>query len=190
MSPDKATLRAQLTAIRRSHVGGDEPAVRARVLALPEIASAGRVLLYAATRGEVPTAPLAEALLDRGVSLAVPRITPDGLVAAPFARWTDLVPGAFRILTSDAPAWQGGIDVVVVPGVGFTARGDRLGLGRGDYDRLLSRTPVRCKLALAWDFQLLDELPTEAHDQRMDVVVTPTRTVWTNAAGTASSPTS
>ena len=190
MREDKAVLRAQLTAMRRDHAGLGEPDLRARVLELPEIKSARRVLLYAATRGEVPTEPLAQALRANGVSLAVPRITPDGLVAAPFHRWDDLVPGAFRILTSDAPAWQGAIDVVVVPGVGFTARGDRLGLGRGDYDRLLARTPISCKLAIAWDFQVLDDLPTEAHDQRMDVIVTPTRTVRTNAASTASSATS
>jgi 5-formyltetrahydrofolate cyclo-ligase len=187
MQAAKAALRAQLTAMRRAQGGGDEPALRARVLALPELQSATRVLLYAAMRGEVPTEPLAHALLARGVSLAVPRITPEGLVAAPFDRWEDLTPGAFRILTSAAPAWDGGIDVVVVPGVAFTPRGDRLGLGRGDYDRFLSRTAVARKLALAWDFQLLDEIPTEAHDQRMDLIVTPTKTVWTNAASTASS---
>lgn len=62
-----------------------------------------------------------------------------------------------------------------VPCVGFTADGGRLGQGAGHYDRWLAAHPSAVAIGLAWDCQLVDELPTEPHDHPLDAVVTPTR---------------
>jgi len=62
-----------------------------------------------------------------------------------------------------------------VPLLAFTARGDRLGQGGGHYDRWLAANPEMLAVGLAWDSQLVDSLPIEAHDRPLSAVVTPTR---------------
>ena len=65
------------------------------------------------------------------------------------------------------------IDLILVPGLAFTRDGHRLGRGGGFYDRLLSRLPARTvKLGVCFDLQIVAQLPSEPHDQRMDAVVT------------------
>ncbi len=69
------------------------------------------------------------------------------------------------------------VDVMIVPGVGFDSCGNRLGRGGGFYDRYLevSRPPV--VIGVAFDEQILDALPIESHDQKMNAVVTPSTTL-------------
>lgn len=65
------------------------------------------------------------------------------------------------------------VDLVLVPGLGFDARGDRLGYGRGYYDRLLQyRNPRTALVAAAYSIQVLDEIPVDEHDVPIDAVVT------------------
>ena len=65
------------------------------------------------------------------------------------------------------------LDVVVVPGLAFTADGRRLGQGGGHYDRFLPRLRPECRtVGAAFAEQVVDDLPTEPHDVRLDLVVT------------------
>ncbi len=68
------------------------------------------------------------------------------------------------------------IDLIVVPGVAFTCKGDRLGYGGGYYDRYLSHYAGNL-VALAYDLQIVEELPIEAHDHKMPLIVTETRII-------------
>jgi 5-formyltetrahydrofolate cyclo-ligase len=112
-----------------------------------------------------------------GREFAYPRVTGDRLdlfrVTSPY----ELQPGAWGIrepagelahaLPPDA------IDLILVPGTAFTRDGARLGRGGGFYDRLLSWLPAHtCKVGVCFDFQLVPELPLEAHDQGVDFVAT------------------
>lgn len=63
----------------------------------------------------------------------------------------------------------GKIDVILVPGMAFDATGNRLGRGKGYYDKVLSQTSAY-KIGICFDFQFLESVPTEAHDIRMDKV--------------------
>ena len=75
--------------------------------------------------------------------------------------------------TADDPIDPSAVDVVVVPGLAFTAGGQRLGQGGGWYDRFLARTRADClKIGVGFEVQVVDELPTEAHDVTLDLVVT------------------
>ena len=90
---------------------------------------------------------------------------------------TDLQPGVWGIREPRpdrcAPAQPEDIDLVLVPGVAFTSRGERLGYGGGYYDQLLARFSVRpTVIAAAFDIQLVAELPLAATDLPVDVVVT------------------
>ena len=70
------------------------------------------------------------------------------------------------------------LDLALVPGLGFDARGHRLGRGKGHYDRLLAGF-TGMKIGVAFDFQIVTEVPREPHDIALDAVVTPTR--WLQA---------
>ncbi len=154
--------------------------VQARFLALDAFESGEALALYAATRGEVATEQVLASALASGKRVSFPRVErPKRRLQFHSVRaWSDLAPGAFGILEpDDLPHTRvdpGSIDVIAVPGVAFDRRGHRLGYGGGYYDRLLGHrtTRPRCVVGLAFDFQVLDELPHDADDEPMDWVVT------------------
>lgn len=64
------------------------------------------------------------------------------------------------------------IDLIIVPGVAFDRNGNRLGRGKGYYDRLLPRIPSAHKIGICFPFQIVEEIPTEPFDIRMDEIIT------------------
>lgn len=86
----------------------------------------------------------------------------------------DLTVGAFGIEepTGEPFTHYDEIDLAVIPGVAFDAKGHRLGRGRGYYDRLLPRLTAARKLGICFPFQLVDEVPAEPLDIDMDEVIT------------------
>ena len=68
------------------------------------------------------------------------------------------------------------IEVIIVPGVAFDRKGRRLGRGKGFYDRLL-QTAGATKIGIGYEFQLMDELPSEPHDVPMDIIITEHTTI-------------
>jgi 5-formyltetrahydrofolate cyclo-ligase len=157
-----------------------------RVLALPQMRDASVVAAYRSLAGEPGTGPLIAALLDRGVTVLLPVLQPDRTLC-----WGRHEPGneeASRLGILEPHSWQGGVRlldtaaVVVCPGMAGDLSGHRLGRGGGSYDRALSavsRTVLRC--LLLYDEEVLDAVPIAAHDELVDVLVTPTRTLWTSA---------
>jgi len=100
--------------------------------------------------------------------------------------WQELEGSKYDILAPSETVRQregalvnaGQFDVVLVPGVGFDLRGNRIGQGKGYYDRFL--TGVRddaVKIGLAFDCQLADEVPHDQHDQTVDFVITESRLI-------------
>jgi len=182
----KKELRRSMVATR-SILTDEARAVRnaalaTRLAACSEIGAARVVAGYVAARKECdPEATLAAALA-RGATVALPRVDlgNDRIEWRRHTRDRELVRGAFGILEpgpdSDSidPAT---IAVVLVPGVAFDVRGHRLGLGKGFYDRALPELTSALRIGLAYDFQLVDELPVEAHDVAMHLVVTDARLV-------------
>jgi len=72
------------------------------------------------------------------------------------------------------------IGVILVPGLAFTLRGERLGRGAGFYDRFLPVAPRALRVGIAFDLQILPKLPTEAHDLPVDMILTDTQIIETN----------
>ncbi len=186
----KAEVRHQLLRTReaqeaRLHVALSAR-VQARFLALEAVERGVDLALYAATRGEVATERVFERARACGKRVSFPQVQRAVRRLDFYAvdRWSDLAPGAFGILEPRGSAQEhvdpGSIDVIAVPGVAFDRRGHRLGYGGGYYDRLLGdrATRPRCVVGLAFDFQVLDELPRDADDAPMDWIVTES---WTFA---------
>ncbi|MFZ9394705.1 MAG: 5-formyltetrahydrofolate cyclo-ligase [Erythrobacter sp.] len=182
----KDDLRVQLRHARREHVASLPASTRGLVFRHPPkpllemIAPDAIVGLYAATPGEAPTLSYAEYFFERGHTIALPRLA-SRTAGMEFA-WhadphgeSDLEVGPFGALQPHATAKPLVPDVLFVPLVGFTARGERLGQGGGHYDRWLAEHPATTTVGMAWDCQLAESLPTEPHDALLDAVVTPTR---------------
>ena len=142
--------------------------------------NARRILLYFPRPDEPDIRLIESASREAGKTVAFPRYRPrtDDYDAAVIAAANeDAQPGKFGILEPlpRCPALPlNQLDLVLVPGVGFDLLGRRLGRGRGFYDRLLAQvTGVKC--GVAFDEQMVEEIPVEAHDVFLDCILTPTR---------------
>jgi 5-formyltetrahydrofolate cyclo-ligase len=153
-----------------------------RLLSMPEFAAAGIVLAYHATPEEIDPAPALDHLHSSGVTIAYPRIEAPGVLGLHIVEHgATLLPGPFG-LTEPAPdsprVDPAAVDAVIVPGVAFDERCWRLGYGGGYYDRLLPLLRDDCtRIGIAYDEQVLAEIPAAEHDVRLDAVVTPTRVI-------------
>jgi 5-formyltetrahydrofolate cyclo-ligase len=170
--------RAALSADARAEASD---AVANAALDLPEVAAARSVLAYAALPEEIDPAPLVHALRGRGARVAYPRVCGPGVLALHWTGADDaLAPGHAGILepAPDSPwASPDDFDLVIVPGVAFDTECGRLGLGGGFYDAFLPTLPAdTVAVALAFDEQMVDSVPCEEHDARVDYVVTPAAT--------------
>jgi 5-formyltetrahydrofolate cyclo-ligase len=112
-----------------------------------------------------------------GNSFAYPRVTEGRLDLFLVGSMYELLPGAFGV-REPAPNLAHAvspdeIDLILVPGVAFTADGARLGRGGGYYDRLLASLQGHiCKIGVCFDLQILAQLPIEPHDQHVDFLAT------------------
>ena len=83
--------------------------------------------------------------------------------------------GKFNIPEPTTDPYTGKIDLILLPGVAFDLKGNRLGRGGGYYDRYLSQIDKDTILVgVGYDFQMIEEVPSGKHDKKMDYVVTPT----------------
>ena len=183
---DKADLRTKLRAARREHVQAQPGSIRALLFHRPpapllaKIGSDAAIGLYHASDVEAPTSAYAKFFHEAGHAIALPSfLSEDDPMqfrqhVDPYDR-SALESGAFGMMQPPVTAPAISPDVLFVPLVGFTADGVRLGQGGGHYDRWLAANPGRMAIGLAWDAQLCDSLPHEAHDMALDAVVTPTR---------------
>ncbi len=157
-----------------------------RVVRSWEWQQARTICLYASFGSEVRTDRLMRAALGAGKRLVLPRVNRhcEGQLDLYFVEdiSTQLKPGAWNIPEPDprqckaAPLEE--IDCIVTPGVAFDQWGGRLGYGGGFYDRLLnslSPTQVMCTLGLAYELQIVREVPQGFFDSRVSVIATELR---------------
>ncbi len=158
----------------------------ASLMQLPEYQAAQTVLWYLDCRSELRTRHALPAALASGKRVIVPYCTVDdpGRTSSACGGWRAWMSwssasgrfwsrrasgGASRARRSQPEE----IDLVVVPGVGFSREGGRMGNGQGYYDRLLERVRPDCPLVgLCYECQLFDDLIVDPHDVFMDKVVT------------------
>lgn len=183
----KVSLREELTARRKAMTPDiiDERGlkVQARFLAAPYYHKARTVALYAPIRGEVPTRDILIAALQDEKIVCYPLSHVHGRILSfrAIKSESELEPGRLGVRepTNSAeliPVDQ--IDLFVVPGLGFTRDGKRLGRGGGYYDATLRAASARSRrVGLAFSDQIVETLPTNADDVDMDLVVTEAETL-------------
>lgn len=173
MKDAKRNLRRSLAA---SPATGDRDALCGLILAHPWFRSARTVMAYyAAMPGEADLGPLLEETLRQSKILALPRCGAGGRMSAKrVLALSELVPGLYGIPEppEDAPE-AADIDLVLAPGAAFDRTGGRLGRGGGYYDRFLADYSGRT-MGVCYGARLLERVPMEAHDHRVDAVATDT----------------
>ncbi len=182
MADEKKYFRAILKRARDSVATSVAAALSARVQAAIIAADFYRqcsaVLLYSAIANEVSTDAILDDALASGRAVFYPRLgcASKELSVGKIDSRSDLVPGRYGILQPNSatanPAALGPC-TVLVPGVAFTARCERIGRGGGHYDRLLAElSPQAITVGLAYSFQLLEHIPQSGWDRRLNFVVT------------------
>ena len=123
---------------------------------------------------EVDIRPLVEQLVEQGHTVVLPKVL-DGerMELRRFSSKEDLAEGPYHLLEPVGEQFTAydTIDVVLVPGMAFDAAGHRLGRGKGYYDRFLPLVPQARKMGVCWPFQRVPEVPVDAHDFTVDMVV-------------------
>ncbi|MEZ5219033.1 MAG: 5-formyltetrahydrofolate cyclo-ligase [Ilumatobacteraceae bacterium] len=110
--------------------------------------------------------------------LILPRVEGRNLVMVEVGPGTSFQRSGFGVLEPLGPSVDpDSIDVVVVPGLAFDLAGSRLGYGGGFYDRWLPTAMRACTIGVAFDDQLVHDLPIDPWDRPMDVVITERRTM-------------
>ena len=139
----------------------------------PVFVEARTVLLYHSLPDEVDTHAFIERWCNQK-EIILPTVVGDDLELYRYTGPDCLTPGSYGILEPSGERFTDldRITLAVVPGMAFDAQGNRLGRGKGYYDRLLPHLSGAYKIGLCFPFQLLDEeIPHESHDCRMDEVI-------------------
>jgi 5-formyltetrahydrofolate cyclo-ligase len=181
-------LKAELRSMVRARLEKISPAVRAvesielceRLQA--QIPSAHTILFFAPLPDELDVWPMLEMSLALETNCALPFFDAEkNTYGAKLLKTlaTDIVIGKFGVREPAASCVEiplNQFDLVLVPGMAFDLHGNRLGRGQGFYDRILSgASGVKC--GVAHDFQLLEKIPAEPHDAKVDFIFTPSRGV-------------
>lgn len=192
LTEDKASLRSQARTIRSSISASARKeasdSLAERLFNLPAVRGAQVVAVYQALGSEIPVTDLVKALrlANPAVTICYPACYSEGMMVFvkveqgenplfmqnPSAVFPlDSIPKE-RIVELDA------INLMIVPGVAFDESCRRLGQGGGYYDRILPKLSPDClTLGVAFDEQIVEKVPYDVHDKRVDYVVTPTRII-------------
>jgi 5-formyltetrahydrofolate cyclo-ligase len=178
----RAAALAQRSLLSRSESLARSRLIQARVLQFPPYLLSRSVALYNPIQNEVETGAIRDHALVTGKNVFFPRFGPkDSLELIKIGSATEFSPGRFGILEPTGEGRMAGRDreelVVFVPGVAFDLRGNRLGRGKGWYDRLIKELGEATLVAVAYDFQIVDAVPAEEWDQRVHYVITETSVV-------------
>ncbi len=142
-----------------------------KVLSTLHWQQAETILLYHALPDEVDTSLLLEEALKTGKTVLLPVVNGENLDLRLYTGET--ATGSFAIEEPIGPLFTAfeKIDLAIIPGMAFDGKGNRLGRGKGYYDRLLPSLSMAYKLGICFPFQLVESIPAEVHDIKMDAVI-------------------
>ena len=179
---DKSAIRRQLHEKLKAMTDADRQAkslaAAAFLAASPEFAAARIVMLYLTAAQEMDTTPLALRCWQSGKTVVVPKVSWDQRRMLPVeitslqTRMTTTGPGV-REPVSGQPMPVNLLDLVIVPGLGFTPDGHRIGRGMGFYDRFLAQPDfIGVSCGLGFEDQIVPQLPVLDHDMPLSMLCT------------------
>lgn len=181
----KALLRTEI-ANRITTLTADQKKIQSefvfqKLLQIPAFQNSSRISIFLSTEDEISTTPIIQSIFKAKKSCFVPRYNKSVMEMVrlhsmkdweelPVTKWNIKQP---RLGEERENALEGGIlDLIIIPGVAFTKDGLRLGHGKGYYDTFLSKLKSRhTTIALAFREQVVEEVPTDEHDVKIDHVL-------------------
>lgn len=163
------SLKGTFTAEQLSEMSSS---ITTRLLTNPLYMRATTILLYHSLPDEVCTHTLISKAYNQGKRVLLPTVVGSELELHEYTPSAGTHQGSFSIIESDGPLFTDypSIDLAIIPGMAFDSEGNRLGRGKGYYDRLLPR--LHCPLiGLCFPFQFVESIPVEPHDRKVDVVL-------------------
>lgn len=156
-----------------------------RLFSLDSVKNASVIFLFASFRTEVDTFAMIGYFLTSGKRVVLPKVDTDNrrLLLYEIKNTEELTPGYMEIpepsvLSEDRLVDVNNVDVIILPGAGFDEKGNRIGYGGGYYDRLLGKLEKDVDLiAPAYEEQIVDNIPAEAHDKKVKQIVTDRRVI-------------
>ncbi len=171
-------IKEMRLALKKEEVKERSEACVSKVLQFPELIEAKTVCVYMPAGNEIDTTEIIRYCKENGKRLAAPRVSGDTMEFYYFTDETDMEQGAYDIWEpTGTEAVEDEESLVIMPGVAFDLSCNRIGYGKGYYDRYLSAHPRMKKVALAYDFQIVGRIKREVHDVRPDMVVTESRVI-------------
>ena len=173
---DKKQLRKELIA-KRKKMTDEEFSKKSlcicnRLLNNSQYLKSKVIYCYYSVNKEVDLLPFIKQALEDGKIIAFPKVKEQNMDFFEVKSLEELEPGYFNIPEppETTPAPKG--DLIIVPGVAFSKKGERLGYGGGFYDKYLEKHPNLHAIAIAFELQMYRELPFEEHDIKPEKVVT------------------
>jgi 5-formyltetrahydrofolate cyclo-ligase len=167
--------------ISKSEVLEKSELIKNRLFEMKDFQQALTILFYVSYDNEVYTRDMIKESIKLGKNVIVPKSDKENrkLILSKLNNWEDLVKGAYGILEPKEidPISIDKIDLIIVPGVGFDKQGRRIGHGKGYYDNLLRNSKKTIHIGLAFEFQIVEKIPTEAHDVPVQKIITEKRVI-------------
>jgi len=177
----KSKIRKRILNVRnnmsKEDVKKNSNAIMDKITSLDIYKHSKVVFIYMDFKNEVMTSNLIKRMLSEKKRVVIPYTDSINTVLIPseITKESDLKQNSFGYYEpkSILPVNIEEIDLVIVPGVVFDKNLNRIGFGKGYYDKILNRLkPSAKKVALAHDFQVLEDIPAEEHDVKMDMIIT------------------
>lgn len=174
---DKKELRRQIREKKRAMTEAQIVAASERLgelfLNCPEYQAAKTIYGYLPYNQEVRTVPMLEQAMKEGKRVAVPKCYGDQMRFI-YVEDLSLVENGYANIPepiADEPVADDPTALVLMPGLAFTEEGNRMGYGGGFYDKFLAAEPNHPTVALCYDFQMVDYIPTDDYDIPVDRVL-------------------
>lgn len=186
MNKSKETIKSNKRNIRKSIIAKrdlkkeenslKDSKIFKNLISLNSYKRAKKIFIYIGFGSEINTKSLIEIMLKEGKEVFVPKVLEEEMIALKITSLNNLIESKFKILEpigekSDIDGEE--FDLIIMPGVAFDRSGNRIGYGKGYYDKYLKdiKSDIK-KIALAYELQLIEEIETEEHDLKVDSIIT------------------
>lgn len=142
-----------------------------------EFRQSSNILTYVNYNQEVITTNLISQCIDLGKKVYVPKTIGREMVFHRIESLSELVPGSYGILEPDNDCDEDVDGLMVMPGLAFSRQLDRIGYGGGFYDRYLEKRAGIIRCGVAFDFQVMDDIPQDGFDIKPHMVITETQII-------------
>jgi len=169
-------IKAQKLELSENERKNEALSVFRKIELLPEFKSADSIFMYWSLPDELPTHEIISKWMAEKF-IILPTIKGDKLVLKRFISTDNLIQRTLGIWEPDlTETYTGKIDLIIVPGVAFDRKKNRLGRGKGYYDRFFKNNKA-FRIGVGFDCQLLDSIPIDRFDKKMDLIITKSNTI-------------